>query len=460
MLLPVTILGFFLRLIGAGQSFWLDEGASIEIASTPLSNLLAKMTTDFHPPLFYLLLKSWLPLAGKSEWLIRMPFIILASLTIPALFFFLKEALGNRKQTIATLAALFLAISPFHIYYSQELRMYALNALLTTLSWLALLRFQNKGGKKNFLLYIFFSTLNLYTFYGAFFNLAAQGAFLVYKKKKAVSLFLALLISVLLFLPWVRILLRQLETGDVLQSLPGWSYLSGSLTLKSLLLIPLKLYFGRITFLPKTIYFFLAGLASIFFIALGALGAIREKLSRPLVYWALFPLAFATLLSLKTPILGYWRYLFLLPALLSLSAIGIARFPPLVRKMFIITGLTLSTISIFVYHLVLSNQREDWRGLARFISKPQSLVVMNFPTVFAPLKFYAPDQDYFLTQDSLGHVRPDLIGAFQTASIGKIRVYHIDYLSDITDPSRSVLSSLSDDYWKVKETNFNNLGTV
>jgi len=123
MLLPVTILGFFLRLIGAGQSFWLDEGASIEIASTPLSNLIAKMTTDFHPPLFYLLLKSWLPLAGKSEWLIRMPFIILASLTIPALFFFLKEALGNRKQTIAILAALFLAINPFHIYYSQELRM-------------------------------------------------------------------------------------------------------------------------------------------------------------------------------------------------------------------------------------------------------------------------------------------------------------------------------------------------
>ena len=67
MVIIMTIVGFFLRLILANQSFWLDEGASIEIASTPLINFVAKMAGDFHPPLFYLLLKSWLPIAGHSE---------------------------------------------------------------------------------------------------------------------------------------------------------------------------------------------------------------------------------------------------------------------------------------------------------------------------------------------------------------------------------------------------------
>ena len=36
--------------------------------------------------------------------------------------------------------ALFLALNPFHIYYTQELRMYNFSTFFVLLSWLALLK--------------------------------------------------------------------------------------------------------------------------------------------------------------------------------------------------------------------------------------------------------------------------------------------------------------------------------
>ena len=64
------------RLVSANQSFWLDEGVSISFARLPLGSLFTSIANDFHPPLYYLLLHFWLPIAGRAEWLIRLPNII------------------------------------------------------------------------------------------------------------------------------------------------------------------------------------------------------------------------------------------------------------------------------------------------------------------------------------------------------------------------------------------------
>ncbi|EKD52964.1 MAG: hypothetical protein ACD_61C00186G0001, partial [uncultured bacterium] len=83
-ILLITILGLVLRLILSGQSFWLDEGASLMFAKLSLPQLVDAIKTDFHPPIFYSLLHFWLPLAGRTEWLIRLPFIIIATAAVPA----------------------------------------------------------------------------------------------------------------------------------------------------------------------------------------------------------------------------------------------------------------------------------------------------------------------------------------------------------------------------------------
>ena len=154
----ITLLGFLTRFIYADQSFWLDEGASLMFAKLSLPQLFEAIKSDFHPPLFYLLLKFWLPVSGNSEWLIRLPFIIIATLTIPVVYM-LCQSLFGKKSLVPAVASLLLAINPLHIYYSQELRMYSLATLLVVLSWYFLIK------RKYFLLSVI-NILCLYTFYG------------------------------------------------------------------------------------------------------------------------------------------------------------------------------------------------------------------------------------------------------------------------------------------------------
>lgn len=461
MVILFTVIGLLLRLVGANQSFWLDEGASIEIARTGLASFMTKMATDFHPPLFYLLLKLWLPLAGHTEWLIRLPFILLSAATVPALYLLLRQIFIEKNQMAPRIGLIFLAISPFHIYYSQELRMYSLNTLLTVLSWYFLILTQKRDRTKYYLLFTLANALNLYTFYGAFFNLAAQIIYILVTKKKILYLFSSLALSILCFLPWIPTLLKQLEVGGYLKTaLPGWQILSGSLTLKALVLIPLKLYFGRISFSPKIIYYALSGITSLVYLLLGFWGA-REKKSLGLVLWALTPLVIAILISLKTPVLGYWRFLFILPSLIALSAVGLSRFSLSVGGVTFWLLVILTLIPLPIYYLGKENQREDWRGFSNFINKPQTLVVLNYPYIFAPLKFYSPNADFFFTQSSLGHARSDLGSALSVPASGKTRIILMDYLSDLTDPQRSAQKQIEEmGFHQAQVTSFNNLGFV
>ena len=107
------------------------------------------------------------------------------------------------------------------------------------------------------------------------------------------------------------------------------------------------------------------------------------------------------------------------------------------------------------------NQREDWRRLSSYINQPQSLVVVNFPAPFAPLKFYSPQADYYFTQKSLGSPRADLIETISIPASSKLRIFLLDYLSDLTDPQRTAQKALETaGFTRVGERSFKNIGVV
>src|SRR5688572_28435014 len=124
MIYLILFLSLVFRLILVNQSFWLDEAASLVITRQPLAQLIASMAGDFHPPVFYVLLHYWLKLGFTHEWFLRLPVVFFGVLTIYFTYLLLKEL--KLKEKIALAASLLLAINPFHIYYSQELRMYSL----------------------------------------------------------------------------------------------------------------------------------------------------------------------------------------------------------------------------------------------------------------------------------------------------------------------------------------------
>jgi uncharacterized membrane protein len=137
-LLTITLLALGLRLGRLTfQPLWWDEGTSVYFASQPLSDLTAATAADIHPPFYYLLLHFWMLLCGRGEAALRLFSVVIGALTIPLLYGVGRRLFDTRT---ALLAALLLALSPFHVYYSQEVRMYALVTLLGLASVYLMLR--------------------------------------------------------------------------------------------------------------------------------------------------------------------------------------------------------------------------------------------------------------------------------------------------------------------------------
>jgi len=67
-----VLVAFALRtyLLGATNLWW-DEAYSVWLARRPLTELLRTTAFDVHPPLYYVLLRGWMELAGDSEFSLR-----------------------------------------------------------------------------------------------------------------------------------------------------------------------------------------------------------------------------------------------------------------------------------------------------------------------------------------------------------------------------------------------------
>lgn len=461
-LILITLLAFILRLLGANQSFWLDEGSSIVFARLPIPSLFTAIQNDFHPPLFYLLLHYWLPLAGKSETLIRLPAIIFGVLTVPALYFLVKLFHFKEKMPLAMIAAFLLALNPFHVYYSQELRMYSLNTFLTVLSWLCLKKWLVDKQKHFPNLYFLVSLANLYTFYGAFFNLVAQWVYFIWQKRSLSKKFLiANTLLAVFYLPWLPTFLTQLKGGGYLvKALAGWSTLSGTISIKSIGLIFAKFTLGRISFSDKTIYLLFVASIMIYF-GLAALIAWRRHHPRLLISWFTVPLLIGILVSLKTPVLGYWRYLMILPAFITLLTLGIVSLPKPVAILNLGAITIIFVIANVIFWQTPAFQRENWRQTADLINRSNALTIVNFPDVISPLKFYAPTAYYYPDQEKLGVLRRDLDLTLPALLAKNPHVLVLDYLSDLTDPRRRILTWLKEaGLTQVAVHNINGVGFI
>ncbi|HLY64866.1 MAG TPA: glycosyltransferase family 39 protein, partial [Chloroflexota bacterium] len=110
---------------------WWDEGFTYWLASQDVPGMLLRTAGDTHPPLSYLLYQLWMPLAGRAIYALRFQAVLFGVLTVPVCAALARRLAG---QWAGVFAALLLAISPFHIWWSQQIRMYALVALLCALS--------------------------------------------------------------------------------------------------------------------------------------------------------------------------------------------------------------------------------------------------------------------------------------------------------------------------------------
>jgi mannosyltransferase len=139
--LPLALIiavGVALRLYLIGdKSLWLDESFSIWMGGQPLDAMLRSLVQlDQHPPLYYTLLHFWMWL-GDSETVVRGFSALWSILTLPVIY-----AIGARigGRALGLLAALILALSPLHIQYAQDARMYAMLTFSASMALLCVVR--------------------------------------------------------------------------------------------------------------------------------------------------------------------------------------------------------------------------------------------------------------------------------------------------------------------------------
>jgi len=168
----VLVLGAFVRFYGlTHQSLWLDEVISIQVAQKGPADIIEKLKTDSHPPLFYFILHVWMKLFGSGEAAVRALPALFGLLLLPVLYWIGAALFGRRAGLFAALVA---AVSQLHVRLSQEVRMYSLLPLLGLLSLYFLYKAVLEDKTRFWICYGLLLTATLYTHnYGAF--IAAAG---------------------------------------------------------------------------------------------------------------------------------------------------------------------------------------------------------------------------------------------------------------------------------------------
>jgi 4-amino-4-deoxy-L-arabinose transferase-like glycosyltransferase len=127
----VLVVGALLRLHGlGGESLDGDELASWLQAKDSILDMIKRTAHDNYPPLHNLALFAAIKFFGNSGWGLRLPSVIFGTANIAVLYWLGTMTVGRIAGLIA---AALLALSPLHIWFSQEARMYTLLALAATL---------------------------------------------------------------------------------------------------------------------------------------------------------------------------------------------------------------------------------------------------------------------------------------------------------------------------------------
>lgn len=445
----ILILGLILRVVNLNQSLWLDEGAQVLLSRGSLYSIIFQRGVDVHPPLSYILMHFWL-FFGTSEIWLRLLSVIFGVLTIWIVYKF-SSKIFNKK--IAMLAALFLSISPYHIYYSQEIRMYAEATFFAVVSMYYFFLLIRERKKIDSFIYILSSAALIYTHYVGFFLILTQFVYLLLLKRDLSVYFLKRLFLVfLLWLPWMPQFFIQLKGAMSLTDyLPGWK---STLSISFYKVIPLtffKFSFGRINFDNLTLYIFIAVFVLLIFgyILYKGIKVCDTTHSKLIIFWLLVPIVSVLIISFKTPLDQPFRVLYVVPAYCILLALGIDNLTKF-KKIFFVSMITLSFLGLSLYFFNPKYWREDWRGASKFISEKNNqntITIFAWPEPFPSYQFYARDSS------AIGIIKnfPVTINELEntlTVLDNKREVYLFEYLQALSDPNKYIQVVLNEKGFK------------
>jgi mannosyltransferase len=175
-IIGASLISKFLLIHGSLQ---LDEAQSLWQSSHSISGTLHAVALDVHVPMYHLILHFWQLYLGNGVTTIRLLSLGFFLATIPLVYLLARQVLSLYWALFATILFSF---SPFMNWYGNVARMYTLLAFFSTLSQYYFIRIiKHKKAWKGFGISAIFGAYSHYFFS---FNLAVEGLFFLFNRKK------------------------------------------------------------------------------------------------------------------------------------------------------------------------------------------------------------------------------------------------------------------------------------
>lgn len=408
----ITLLAAVVRIYGLGhQSLWIDEIITLDQGRVPGSPLWRQFLDDYHNPLPMLVITAVGRLSTSEMWL-RLPGALLGTASVPLIF-----ELGRRLHTARTglIAALLLAVNPFHIYHSQELRGYAWMLFFGLAATLVAL-----GGRERFswqraiaLLVLGVATTwsNLQgLFWMGSLGLACLAKGVVHRRD--LPRWSAAMGGILLLTsPWW---LGTFRTHEPEHLVPGervgqpmrgettfsaWALPYGAFVLlagNTVGPLPREISAAAaagghgLELVDRSHWAVIAGVGGLALVLLIAGLRALGRRSIFLLLWVLLPVLFAVLLAWRNVKPFNPRYMIAaLPALLLVLAAGLDALPRRAGLALLVAWLCFQFVGVYRYHFVPECGREDVRGAVRVVETretPDDFLLV--PTVDRVVRWY------------------------------------------------------------------------
>jgi uncharacterized membrane protein len=393
----IIFVGGYLRLTALGrQSLWFDEADIVVRAQRPMRDVLATFTTDGeNGPLYNLLLALWVRVAGISEMAVRFPSALAGLLAIPAIYLLTRRLAGGQAGLVA---AGLLAISPYHLWYSQEAKMYSIVVLLTILSTYLLIDALERGRRLTWIAYVVATTAMFYFHVASVLVFVAQALFVALtfqtwsRRWKAIGLAAAALtVPYLPIAAWaLRVVGGEVTTWHADISL-----------VEALKTVGIKFATFRsrpeIEFRSGWIYFVLAAGGGLWLLV----DRRRRELGILLVSLALVPIVGLYALSLRNSVFSDRYIIVALPAYLILIALALvalssSKLGTAPAALAAIALLAFTWVPLEEVNRASIAQKEDWRSAYTLVAEgadPNDVFILHPGYMISTLAYYGQRDD-------------------------------------------------------------------
>jgi uncharacterized membrane protein len=385
------------------QSVWLDEIHTINEADPNKSFgevYQSLLVSEPHPPMYFFMVHVLFKIFGYTTLVMRAFAAVIGIAGVFSVYHLGKEIFDKR---IGIYAAALLAFNYFHIYYSQEARMYPLLFLTTTISFIYLIKFIKNPTNKTAIIYALSASLMVYSHFFAIFTLVSQTVILLYyivnpylvTRKKFLTLSaISGIVIVVLYIPNTNLIIKTTEIKTMWIDPPTLDVFTQFF----------RDFFGR----AETVVFLAFLMVVLFFIKLFNSDAVKKRVIDPtedkMIFSALLLLLwiFVTLLLplirsyTSLPMLINRYFINILPAVIILVAIGFS----CIKSKTVSYGLMILMVVFSMTDILIVKKYYSTINKTQFREVSQFILDNNTTKdpVVTSLSWYFP---YFLKNDNV-----------------------------------------------------------